>query len=352
MSRVVFITQQFDPEDPLLGSVVAQVAALARRVDEVVVVVDGIVASALPSNARARSFRSRTQLGRGLKLFLAIARELPGLRRNGAVVAHMVPLYAIIAAPLLRPARVPLLMWWSHWKIDGVVRLAERVCTTIVTVGDTTFPMASKKVVTVGQAIDVASIPERNKITTAGQPLRVVVVGRYSPAKGVGTIIRAVRLAIDRGADLRLEIYGPALTAEARTEQASLQQLVAELELTDRARLGGSLTRSEVLALLAEADLLVNNAPGGADRIVYEAGAAELPVLASNPANANVLEPDAFYHRDDAEELAAKIVALAALSPAQRDQIGHAIRARVIAGNSVDSWADGLLRAAGIRSPD
>src|SRR5581483_51973 len=126
LTRVVFVTQQFDPDDPNLGLVVAQVAALARRVDEVVVVAGRVVADALPPNARGRSFAARTQLGRGARLLLAVARELPGLRR-GAVIAHQVPLYAIVLAPLVRPARVPLVLWWSHWKLDLVVRAAEAV---------------------------------------------------------------------------------------------------------------------------------------------------------------------------------------------------------------------------------
>ena len=108
------------------------------------------------------------------------------------------------------------------------------------------------------------------------------------------------------------------------------------------------MTRTGVVELLAGADVLVNNAPGGADRIVYEAGAAGVPVLASNPANANVLDPDAFFARDDAEGLAAKLAAVAALAPAERDALGRRLRERVVDGNSVDSWAAGLLRAAGL----
>ena len=115
MRRLVFITKQFDPDHPLLATVVPQVTALARRVDEVVVVADRIAGEALPANARAHSFRSSWKVVRGLRLLAAIGRELPGLR-DGAVVAHMCPVYAIIVAPLVRPARVPLLMWWSHWK--------------------------------------------------------------------------------------------------------------------------------------------------------------------------------------------------------------------------------------------
>ncbi len=333
MTRVVFVTQQFDPDDPNLGIVVSQVAALARRVGEVVVVADRVVASALPPNARAYSFRARTQLGRGARLLAAVARELRGL---DAVIAHQVPLYAIVLAPLVRPARVPLLLWWSHWKLDLVVRTAEAVSTRVVTVGPTTFPKPSRKLVAVGQAIDVDRFASEHEPHDG--PLRAVVIGRYSPAKGVDTIVRAVALA----AGVRLDVYGPAPNGEARRERAELERLVGELGLADRVALHGALRRDEVARVLAGADVLVNNAPGGADRIVYEAAASGVPVLASNPAHADLLEADAFYPRGDASALAAKLRALAV---ADRDEIGRRLRERVRRDHSVDSWADGVLRA-------
>ena len=141
-------------DDPNLGIVVAQVQALARRVDEIVVVADRVVSAALPPNASAHSFHARTQLGRGLRLLRAVARELPGL---SAVIAHQIPLYAIVMAPLLRPARVPLVLWWSHWKLDSVVRAAEAVSTRVATVGPTTFPRPSRKLVTIGVSRNTAA---------------------------------------------------------------------------------------------------------------------------------------------------------------------------------------------------
>jgi glycosyltransferase involved in cell wall biosynthesis len=347
LTRAFFITQQFDPADPNLAIVPAQVAAIARRVDEVVVVADRVVASALPANARGYSFHSRWKLVRGLRLLSAVARELRGLRDGGAVIAHMCPVYAIIVAPLVRPARVPLVMWWSHWKLDRVVRTAERVCTRVVTVGPTTFPGSSRKLVMIGQAIDVESFPVRDG-RHGGPQLRAVVIGRYSPAKGVTTILQAVRLAVDHGVDLRLDVYGNTPNEEAREERRDLEQTVADLDLGARVELHGPVSRAEVIRLLGDADVLLNNAPGGADRIVYEAGASGVPVLASNPAHAGFLDSDAFFARDDPGGLATKLADVAALPPAERDAVGRRLRARVERENSVDSWATGLLAAAGI----
>jgi len=123
--RVVFITQQVDPAHPALAATVPKVAALAALVDEVVVLADGAVPDALPPNARVRTFRSSRKAGRGLRFELALARELRGLR-DGAVVAHMCPIYAVLAAPLVRPLRVPLVLWFTHWRASRLLRAAER----------------------------------------------------------------------------------------------------------------------------------------------------------------------------------------------------------------------------------
>ncbi len=351
MTRVVFITQQFDPAHPVLATTVPQVAAIARHVDEVVVIVaDRIVESALPPNGRAHSFHAATKLGRGSRVIAALAREQPGLRRDGgAVIAHMCPLYALLAAPVVRGSRLPLVMWWVHWKIDYLVRAAERVCTAVCTVDPLTFPMASGKLFALGQGIDVASFPPPERVHPApGTPLRVLVGGRYSPAKGVEWILRGVRLALDRQLELELVVHGSAGTPEEKLERERLQRLLQELDLGAKATLGGPVQRTELMRLLTEADVLVNNARGGADRIAYEAAASGVPVLGSNPAYASLLDPELFFRREEPAELADRLSTLASHTPGERAVIGLRLRERVERLHSVDSWSLGLLQAAGL----
>jgi len=350
MTRVVFITQQFDPAHPVLATTVPQVAAIARHVDEVVVIADRVVESSLPPNGRAHSFHAATKLGRGSRVIAALAREQPGLRREGgAVIAHMCPLYALLAAPVTRGSRLPLVMWWVHWKIDYLVRAAELVCTAVCTVDPQTFPMASSKLFALGQGIDIASFPPPQRTPpAAGTPLRILVGGRYSPAKGLEWILQGVRLGLDRGLQLELVVHGSATTLEEKVERERLERRVEELDLGAKATLGGPVHRSELLRLLAETDVLVNNARGGADRIAYEAAASGAPVLASNPAYTSLLDPDLFFRREDPADLAGRLAYVASLTPDQRDVIGLRLRERVERLHSVDSWSIGLLRAAGL----
>ena len=88
---------------------------------------------------------------------------------------------------------------------------------------------------------------------------------------------------------------------------------------------------------------------GAPDKVVYEAAAACLPVLASNPIFDELLAAEQRFTRWDPASLADRIRALAATSPEERAALGHTLRERVAAGHSVQSWARGILDAAGVQ---
>lgn len=349
MTRIVFVTQHADPAHPALAATVPKVAALAARVDEVVVFAASARMDALPPNVRFRSYAAATRPGRGLRFAAALGRELGGGGVR-AVVAHMCPIYAILAAPLARPLGVPVVLWFTHWRGSRQLRLAERLATVVASVDRRSFPLESAKVRPLGHGISLDDFPCRPPGAAAS--FRLLAVGRYSPAKGLDTVLRAVRLAVDSGLDVRLRAAGPSLTAEERDHRADLGRRVDELGLAERVVLEGPVPRSRLAALFADADALVNNMlPGALDKIVYEASAGCLPVLASNPGFDLLyagIEPSLAFARDDAEELVARIRSLAGLDAERRAEIGRELRRRVEESHSVEAWAAGLLAAAGL----
>ena len=325
--RFVFATQKIDPEDPLLGAAVPMIRALAERVDEVVVLTAEADAGVLPDNCSVRLFGAESQFDRGRLFATALNRELRP--RPVAVLSHMVPLYAILAAPLTRPRHVPLLLWFTHWKVTRRLRLAERLATAVVTVDRRSFPFESRKVVPIGHGIDMSAF--RCLDRKPGDRLRVLALGRTSPAKGLETIARAAELA---GVDL--ELRGPSLTGEERAERARLEALGIRVE--------EPLPHGAIGDLLARKDVLVNNMrEGSLDKVVYEAAATCMPVLASNSGFDDVLPPQLRFARDDAGDLAGKLRALAG---ADRAEIGRGLRAQVEERHSVGHWADAVLEVA------
>jgi glycosyltransferase involved in cell wall biosynthesis len=329
MRRLIFLTQKLDPDDPVLGATVPMVRALARRVDELVVLCDSAANGAVAANVRVNEFGAATQAGRGLRFEAALARELRP--RPLAVVAHMVPLYALLAAPLVRPLGIPLVLWYTHWKAHGVLRAAVRVATSVVSVDRTSFPLASAKLRPIGHGIDVDELPCAGGSATDG-PLRALVIGRYSPTKGLDETVRGFRLALERGLDGRLELRGPATPGVEQDEKGRLVALVDD----DRIVVGGPVPRSEIPALLARADVLINN-HRAADKVVYEAAAACVPVLASSEAFSGFLPDELRF--DSSETLADRLLSL---DRRRRPELREA----VARSHSVDTWAEGILSAA------
>lgn len=343
MTRLVFVTQHVDPGHPALAATVPKIRALAARVDELVVLALSAAPAELPPNCRVRTFGASSRLGRGVRFAAALAAELRA--RPLGVVAHMCPIYAVLAAPLARPLRVPVLLWYTHWNATMVLRLAERLSTAVVSVDRRSFPLGSRKVTGIGHGIDLAEFPCLP--ARGGDGLRLLALGRTSPAKGYPAVIEAVRLAAASGVDVTLELRGPSLTEEERAHSAELRRLA-----------GGPVTvaeavpRTDVPLLLAGVDALVNNMRAGApDKVVYEAAASCRPVLASNPVFDELfagIEPPLAFDREDPLSLAGRIETLAALSAEERTAIGRTLRERVEERHSVDSWADGVLRVLGV----
>jgi glycosyltransferase involved in cell wall biosynthesis len=326
--RLVVVTQRVDPDDPALGATVPMLRELAARVDELVVLTLAAREAGLPDNVRVKVIAAPSQVLRGARFVAALVPELRA--RPVAVLAHMSPIYAVLAAPFTRPLGVPLLLWFTHWKRSRLLSAAERVATGVLTVDRSSFPLASTKVTAIGHGIDVDALPCVAQV----DPLRVLALGRTSPAKGLDTIVRAAREA-----GVAVEVRGPSLTEEERAYRDALGDVVAP-----------PVPRTEIAAVYAAAGALVNNMRAGAlDKVVFEAAASCLPVLVSNPGFASLvegLEPSLRFPQDDAAALADRLRALADAGPEARAQIGRELRARVARDHSVAHWADEVVKAS------
>jgi glycosyltransferase involved in cell wall biosynthesis len=336
--KLVVVTQQVDPTDAVLGATVAKLRALAERVDELVVLTDNAVAGVLPENVRVRTFSSGRRTGRGLRFESALARELTRRPRPSAVLAHMCPIYAVLAAPLARPTGVKVLLWFTHWRKSRLLATATRVSSTVLSVDERTFPIRTSKLVAIGHGIDTSDLPCVKRADR--EPLTLLALGRTSPAKGLVTILQAVAQV----PEVRLRVVGPSVTDEERLHRMALERLVIDLELLDRVEISGPVPRRAVPALFADVDALVNDMrEGAADKVVYEAAATCMPVLASNRAFDSLLPERLRFEHGDADSLAD---AIRWLLEADRQAVGRTLHGTVVREHSVDTWADRVVELA------
>jgi len=330
LSKLVFITQRVDAEDPVLAATIPKIRALAARVDEVAVLAQSGNHDGLPDNVVLRTFGASKRIARGARFERELLRALPA----DVVVAHMVPLYVVLAAPLVRPRRTPLVLWYTHWRASLLLRVAERLATAVTSVDRRSFPLPSAKVRAIGHGIDVSEFGCTQR--EGDGRLHVLVLGRYSPAKGIETILEAVREV--EGA--LVELHGVASNELERRHRRELERFGVEL--------GDAVPRSRLPELFARADVLVNNMRAGApDKVVYEAAASCLPVLAANPVFDELFgDLPLGFQQDDSTSLAERLRWLSGLDARERAEIGRTLRERVAQRHSVATWADGTLEAA------
>ena len=153
--KLIFVTQQVDPEHPVLAAAVPKIRALAARVDEVVVLALHAQPGVLPANCRVRTFAAPTQALRGARFAAALGAEL-ARGRPRALLAHMSPIYAVLAAPVLRPLGVRVLLWYTQIRTNPLLERAVRLADAVFTTDERSFPFRSPKVHAIGHGIDVA----------------------------------------------------------------------------------------------------------------------------------------------------------------------------------------------------
>jgi len=265
------------------------------------------------------------------------------------VLVHMVPQFALLAAPVALARRAPLLLWYTHWHASRSLRAATRIVDVVLSVDASSFPLATSKLRATGHAIDIAQFDAPPPVSHDG-PLRVLALGRTARWKGLGTLIEAVGHA-----EAELEIRGPSLTDDERVHRDELERQAAGRPV----RILPAVARAEVPALFAAADLVVspNEPTTGAtlDKAVFEAAACRRPVLSTNAAFAPLLNGTGLpliAPPRDAMALAAAIEGVARAGHEARRSAGEELRARVVAHHSLDHWADQVIETIReVRSP-
>jgi glycosyltransferase involved in cell wall biosynthesis len=126
-----------------------------------------------------------------------------------------------------------------------------------------------------------------------------------------------------------------------RADRPRLEARATARGVDDRVTFGGEVPYASVPQLFGLADAVVNATRGNAaDKVVYEAAAACLPVFAASPVFDTLLPEALRFHGDFPSSLAEKL-------RDYTDGAGRALRERVEAEHSVAHWADRVLEAAG-----
>ena len=315
--KLLIVTQAVDSEDPALGFFIRWVEEFAKHVEsiEVICLREG-EHDALPANVRVHSLgkeKSPPRFARRLLYAIRFKWLAWRLRRDyDAVFVHMNPEYVVIAGPMWRMLGKRIGLWYVHRAVNLKLRIAALLADDIFTAAPESFRLATPKLHIVGHGIDTAEF--RAPIRPLHDPLRIVSVGRITPIKNLGTLIKAIALLGEKGIGASVTLIGAPGSASDEVYQASLKELAAERGVSDRIIFAGSVPHAQMPERYRHFDISVNLAPtGGLDKAVLESMAAGLLVFASNEGFAELLGPQAselMFPEKDAAACADRIAAL------------------------------------------
>lgn len=339
--KLVFLTQVLDRNDAVLGFVTRWVEGFAAHSERVrVVALEVGDTSGLPANVDWREVGRRGVVRRYLR-YRSILKEALERERFDAVLAHMVPRYANVAAPFARRAGARLYLWYTHGGVDARLERAVREVEKVFTATKESLRVASPKTVVTGHGVDLAHFDPRG-VEPATPPI-VLSVGRLTPAKDPLTVISALARLRETGSDARLEWAGGGLAAGDAAYRETVEARIRELGLASAVTLHGAVPYRDVPELYARASVVVNSShTGSLDKVVLEAMAAARPVLSCNDAFGGVIAElgdaarELHFEKSDPESLAGALRRLLARTPADRDVLGARLRAIVARDHEVD----------------
>ena len=335
----------------MLGFVVRWIQALRDQAGDVVVIANDVRAVPVDMNAEVVSLGKERGNGRARRLamyeveLLRLARS----QRIDALFAHMCPIYLNMAAPVLRAFNIPMMLWFAHPRNSASLASAERLSARVLTSFPGAYPRSSPKVEAIGQGIDVDRITP-SPVPEGQAPLRLLTLGRTSPAKGLPTVIRALARLGAAGVDSTLSIVGPSTTTEEQRHRDELLRLAKAVGVQERLDFRGGVARARLRDVLGEAHVVVSaTAAGSGDKVVLEAMAAGRPVVASNPVFGPLLSglPHVLSFREgDPDSLAETLAGLALSGVPALNTLGTELRCRVERSHSVEHWAGRVVEAA------
>lgn len=350
--QLLFVTQVLDRQDAVLGFVARWVEGLAAAADRVrVLALEVGDTTDLPPNVDWVELGRKGAVGR----YLRYRRAVRGSVREGfdGLLTHMVPRYSVIAGPWARRAGIPHYLWYTHKGVDRrLLRAIERV-DGVFTASEESMRVDTPKKIVTGHGIDAAHFDVPRTEHESGA-LRLLSVGRVTPAKDPLTVVEALSLLRQDGLDVRLHWAGGALARGDDEYAGMVRRAIERKGLTDAVDFVGAVPYPDVPALYRDCDLFVNaSRTGSVDKVVLEAMAASRPFVSCNESIPPLLggalpqasdREDYAFRPGDPESLATTIRRWIALDASARAERVAALVRMVRGEHDVDVLMERLVR--------
>jgi len=256
----------------------------------------------------------------------------------------MIPIFSVLAAPVLKTNRIPILSWYAHRQKSFTLKLAHCLSDRMVSINRSSYPYPSDKTTYVGHGIDTKLFAPNKRTLTIDPPL-LLFAGRLSPIKDPVTFIRAARL-LGNQHRFQVALIGPLLEADSEYSRILMGEL-GQLRKTVPSELISGVSQTQLLDWYQRAFAIVNCSPSdhSLDKTVLEAMACAKPALSSTLGFKETMGQEAsslLFHAADPEDLAAKLRKLLKLPTKTVQEMGHYLNEQTVKHHSLRNLAENL----------
>ena len=345
--KLLIITQKIDAKDGVLSFMIGWIKEFAKNCDQVTVIALYVGEHDLPSSVRVFSLGKESGASR-IKYIYNFFKTIIAERHNyDSVFVHMNQVYVNLGGIIWHLMGKQTALWYAHGSIPWDLRIAERLVDVIIASTPSGFRLKTKKLHLIGQGINTVLFTPVERKVKLSQPLKLLVVGRISPAKDYETLLHALRKLIDKGHHLTLDVVGGAGTTEQESYFDKVKKLAAELELHDVVIFHGPRPHNETVHFFHEAHIFVSTAVNGSfDKAMGDAMATALPLVACNEAMAEVLgglSEYLMFPKGDVNELIKKLEPLIAATNEERNKLGQDLRGIIIRDHSLNKFIKKII---------
>lgn len=347
--RLLLLVFCIDEDHPVLAWQAAVARRLGERVERLVVLADKIGNHApFESNTRIAAFPGKVlgiphRLGARFLLnpfVFRLCRE----ERIERVLIHMAHKWAYSLYPAFAALRLPVTTWYAHGTVSPSLKLAVAASDRMLTSSPEGCRVPSRKVVSIGQAIDTSLFLPGN----AASRERVVYVGRISERKRVHAIYEVARCVVRQGTGISgFDIVGAPLTRDDLAYCNALQMRVWRDGMERCFRFHGVVPQARIGEFYERAFLHLNlSHTGSLDKTVMEALACGCPVLTTNPPFKDLLKEWPWMYMDDEEVPAVAAKVIEAFKDPSRVP-GERLRELIESRHSMATYPDRVLANLG-----
>lgn len=347
--QILLFNLATDVDDPVLGFTTGWICALAKRAHFIHVITMRAGRVEVPTNVRVYSVgkeKDYSEPRRAVEFYRILSRIL---REDHIDVcfSHMMPLFSVLAGPVLKAKHIPLITWYAHPSLTCILKLAHHWSDEMVASVATAYPYRHNKLTVIGQGIDTdlfspdgALLPE--------DPSIVLCAGRLSPVKDHPTLLKAASLVRRSWSKVfRVVILGGAASPRDRSYIQSLQEQVAKLGLRDVVYFEPAVPMEKLPFWYRHCAVHVNMTPtGSGDKVVWEAMSSGKLSLAANQGFRETFGRYAdllLFHHRDAEGLADGLHRVLSLSATEGQRMGIYLREQVVKMHSLNRLAAVLM---------